>query len=179
MYTYARCGLNPAHESDRPQYFEAHGTGTQAGDAIEARAIHGVFFPDEKDGKLMVSSTKTVIGHTEGTGGVTGVLEASLAVQHGQIPANLHFNKLNPKIRPYYDSLHIPTETVPWPDVPSGSPRRVSVNRFGFGDTNAHATIESWDGEVSGQIGNEKSGHAPKARRAGPFVPSAISAENL
>lgn len=30
--TYARCGLNPARESDRPQYFEAHGTGTQAGD---------------------------------------------------------------------------------------------------------------------------------------------------
>ena len=30
--TYARCGLNPARESDRPQYFEAHGTGTPAGD---------------------------------------------------------------------------------------------------------------------------------------------------
>lgn len=30
--TYAKCGLNLAYESDRPQYFEAHGTGTQAGD---------------------------------------------------------------------------------------------------------------------------------------------------
>lgn len=30
--TYTRCGLNPAYELDRPQYFEAHGTGTQAGD---------------------------------------------------------------------------------------------------------------------------------------------------
>ena len=30
--TYARCGLNLARESDRPQYFEAHGTGTLAGD---------------------------------------------------------------------------------------------------------------------------------------------------
>lgn len=30
--TYARCGLDPTRESDRPQYFEAHGTGTPAGD---------------------------------------------------------------------------------------------------------------------------------------------------
>lgn len=30
--TYARCGLDLNNELDRPQYFEAHGTGTQAGD---------------------------------------------------------------------------------------------------------------------------------------------------
>jgi acyl transferase domain-containing protein len=30
--TYARCGLDPLRESDRPQYFEAHGTGTPVGD---------------------------------------------------------------------------------------------------------------------------------------------------
>lgn len=30
--TYARAGLDPLRASDRPQYFEAHGTGTQAGD---------------------------------------------------------------------------------------------------------------------------------------------------
>jgi acyl transferase domain-containing protein len=30
--TYARCGLDLTSEYDRPQYFEAHGTGTPAGD---------------------------------------------------------------------------------------------------------------------------------------------------
>ncbi len=30
--TYARAGLDLRRERDRPQYFEAHGTGTQAGD---------------------------------------------------------------------------------------------------------------------------------------------------
>lgn len=30
--TYQRCGLDPTSEAGRPQYFEAHGTGTQAGD---------------------------------------------------------------------------------------------------------------------------------------------------
>ncbi|KAI0506256.1 hypothetical protein F5B22DRAFT_650963 [Xylaria bambusicola] len=152
--TYLRCGLDPALESDRPQYFEAHGTGTPAGDPIEARAIQSVFFPDGNDGQLMVGSIKTIIGHTEGTAGLAGVLKASLAVQHGEIPANLHFNKLNPKIKPYYTNLRIPTEKSAWPIVPEGSPRRVSVNSFGFGGTNAHAIIESWDGHE----------HTPKTR---------------
>lgn len=30
--TYARCGLDPTSDRDRPQYFEAHGTGTPTGD---------------------------------------------------------------------------------------------------------------------------------------------------
>ncbi|KAJ5443591.1 hybrid NRPS/PKS enzyme [Penicillium daleae] len=177
--TYARCGLNPARESDRPQYFEAHGTGTQAGDPIEARAIQSVFFPNEREGQLIVGSIKTVIGHTEGTAGIAGVLKASLAVQHGQIPANLHFKDLNPKIRPYYTNLRIPTETTPWPAVSKGYPRRVSVNSFGFGGTNAHAIIESWDGAGSLTNGYALNGNILKPLGAGPFVLSANSGAAL
>ena len=137
----------------------------------------------------MVGSIKTLIGHTEGTAGVAGVLKASLAVQHGQIPANLHFNKLNPKIRPFYTNLRVPTETTPWPTIPQGSPRRVSVNSFGFGGTNAHAIIESWDGPGSLANGHALNGHAlvanmpnshhPDAKGAGPFVLSANSGPAL
>jgi acyl transferase domain-containing protein len=137
----------------------------------------------------MVGSIKTVIGHTEGTAGVAGVLKASLAVQHGRIPANLHFNKLNPKIQPYYRNLRVPTETVPWPDVPRGSPRRVSVNSFGFGGTNAHAIIESWDGPDSLTNGHALNGHtlngntlnthALNSQYPGPFVLSANSGPAL
>ncbi|KAL7945270.1 hypothetical protein V8C42DRAFT_357727 [Trichoderma barbatum] len=186
--TYARCGLDPTRECDRPQYFEAHGTGTPVGDPIEARAIQSVFFPNKKDGHLMVGSIKTLIGHTEGTAGVAGVLKASLAVQHGQIPANLHFNKLNPKIEPYYQSLRIPTEMVPWPSVPEGSPRRVSVNSFGFGGTNAHAIIESWDGPnllTNGHLLNGNTTHDHDltdpsiSQGPGPFVLSANSGSAL
>ncbi|KAJ4370703.1 hypothetical protein N0V83_005224 [Neocucurbitaria cava] len=146
--TYMRCGLDPVR--DRPHYFEAHGTGTPAGDPIEARAIHDTFFsgtPGQNDGHLFVGSIKTVIGHTEGTAGLAGVLKASLAVQHGQIPGNLHFRELNPKIRPFSEQLRVPTALTPWPTLPKGQPRRVSVNSFGFGGTNAHAIIESWDGD--------------------------------
>ncbi|KAL7940875.1 polyketide synthase [Trichoderma barbatum] len=152
--TYARAGLDCRKKEDRCQYFEAHGTGTMAGDPIEARAVRDAFFPEndeddhitkvEADEPLYVGSIKTVIGHLEGTAGLAGLLKASLAIQNGIIPPNMHFNKLNPKISPFYTHLHVPTEARPWPTLPSGAPRRASINSFGFGGTNAHVILESW-----------------------------------
>ncbi|KAL5459023.1 hypothetical protein PMIN06_003013 [Paraphaeosphaeria minitans] len=145
--TYARAGLDPENvPQDRPQFFEAHGTGTQAGDPKEAAAIHQCFgkYMAESETPLYVGSVKTVIGHLEGCAGLAGVLKAVGMVQAGMIPANLHFRRLNPKIEPYYDGLQVPTESIRWPQLPDGCPRRVSVNSFGFGGTNAHAIIEEY-----------------------------------
>lgn len=74
--TYLRAGLDLRKRSDRPQYFEAHGTGTLAGDPQEARGIYNAFFDgmtsDGTDGedadheKLFCGSIKTVVGHLEG-----------------------------------------------------------------------------------------------------------------
>ncbi|KAL0938247.1 beta-ketoacyl synthase domain-containing protein [Colletotrichum truncatum] len=145
--TYARAGLDLNRIDDRPQFFEAHGTGTPAGDPQEAEAIANAFFrnklPDVTQPQdLLVGSVKTVIGHTEGTAGLAGLLKASLAVQHGVIPPNQHFEKLNPAVQPFYHHVSIPTEVQPWPQVTLGHPRRASVNSFGFGGTNAHCIIE-------------------------------------
>lgn len=155
--TYNKCGLDLREPKNRCQYFEAHGTGTQAGDPKEARAIHEAFFSedttrDSSRDKLYVGSIKTIIGHLEGAAGLAGLLKAVLAVQHGKIPQNLHFNRLNPRIEPFYDNLEIPTRLVPWPDLPSDVPRRASVNSFGFGGTNAHAIIESWHPRNAGGV---------------------------
>ncbi|KAI1467236.1 uncharacterized protein F4812DRAFT_465308 [Daldinia caldariorum] len=146
---YQRAGLDLANPMHRPQYFEAHGTGTPAGDPIEAEAISSTFFPSDGENgplnPLFVGSIKTVVGHTEGTAGIAGVLKASLAIQNAMIPPNLLFNRLNPDIEPFYGDLRIPTTLMPWPAVAEGSPRRVSVNSFGFGGTNAHAILESYE----------------------------------
>lgn len=142
--TYEKAGLDPL--VDRPQYFECHGTGTLAGDPVEARAVRQSFFPQEaldEPGKLYCGSIKTVIGHTEGCAGLAGLLKASLAVQYGVIPPNLLFSKLNPAIEPFYDTLQIPTSPIPWPTVCNG-PRRTSVNSFGFGGTNVHVIVENY-----------------------------------
>ena len=61
--TYARAGLDINDAKDRPQFFQAHGTGTSAGDPQEAEAISRAFFGDGKVAdKLYVGSVKTVIG---------------------------------------------------------------------------------------------------------------------
>ncbi|KAH9905503.1 hypothetical protein F4778DRAFT_803016 [Xylariomycetidae sp. FL2044] len=145
--TYAKAGLDPLHRDDRCQYFEAHGTGTPAGDPQEAGAIHKAFFAqrpesandDESEDVLVVGSVKTIIGHTEGTAGIAGLMKAALAIQNGSIPPNMHFTRLNPDIKPYYGNLKIPIHLRDWPELAEGVPRRASVNSFGFGGANAHA----------------------------------------
>ncbi|KAK4222296.1 acyl transferase/acyl hydrolase/lysophospholipase [Podospora fimiseda] len=140
--TYVKAGLdinNALHH--RPQYFEAHGTGTAAGDPIEAEAIDAIF--QSRPQPLFVGSIKTVLGHSESTAGIAGVLKASLALQHNVVPPNMLFTDLNPRVRPFYTNLVIPQAQKPWPAIPQGQPRRASVNSFGFGGTNAHAIIES------------------------------------
>ena len=137
--TYNKAGLDLRNPLDRPQFFEAHGTGTPAGDPMEAQAISNAFFgkeiisakTHEELGTLHVGSIKTVIGHTEGTAGIAAIIKASLALQHRVIPPNMLFNKLNPAIEPYFGGLNIPTCATPWPELPQGQSRRASVNSFG------------------------------------------------
>ncbi|KAI2888312.1 hypothetical protein CBS76997_8218 [Aspergillus niger] len=174
--TYARAGLNPLRREDRCQFFEAHGTGTQAGDPQEAFGISAAFFNDDSpsDDILYVGFIKSVLGHAEGAAGIAGVIKASLAIQRGAIPPNLLFNELSPKVAPYASHLRIPTQALPWPDLPSGTPRRVSVNSFGFGGANAHVILESFSGAAS------SSSHCQTAVPAIlPFVFSAASEVSL
>lgn len=144
--TYAKANLDLDKASDRPQFFEAHGTGTPAGDPIEAEAISTAFFGGQRDQHqtLYVGSIKTIVGHTEGTAGLAAVLKASLALQNGTVPPNLLFENLNPAIKPFYGRLEVPTRPRSWPDT-NGGPRRVSVNSFGFGGANAHAILEHYE----------------------------------
>lgn len=199
--TYAKIGLDTTKPEDRCQYFEAHGTGTLAGDPKEAEAIQKVFFPKRDDevefeksengtDTLFVGSIKTVIGHLEGTAGLAGLIKASLAVQHGYIPPNMHFQNLNPAIEPFYSHLRVPTQLQPWPTLPPNSVRRASVNSFGFGGTNSHVIIESWTPDNEPQHGSTPVAKVQDTKRteygvkkldrwSGPFLLSAHSPKTL
>ncbi|TLS27255.1 hypothetical protein PpBr36_04254 [Pyricularia pennisetigena] len=143
--TYARAGLDLNKPEGRPQFFEAHGTGTPAGDPQEAEAISKAFFSNSEEGQdLYVGSIKTVIGHTEGTAGIAGLLKCSLAVQNGIVPPNMLLENLSPRVEPFTKHLRVPQQATPWPAVAEGQPRRASVNSFGFGGTNAHAIVEEY-----------------------------------
>ncbi|KAB8075230.1 hypothetical protein BDV29DRAFT_200962 [Aspergillus leporis] len=180
--TYEHSGLDPVQ--DRCQYFECHGTGTQAGDPVEAQAIQQAFYPKSvvfsPDDKLYVGSIKTLIGHLEGCAGLAGLMKAMICLKNRTITPNLLFHNLNPKIAPFYDHLSVPTNTVPWPPVAPGCPLRASVNSFGFGGTNAHAIIESY---IPSQSGNRisfcKESSPEESSPLGPFVFSAHTQKSL
>ncbi|KAI1376083.1 putative polyketide synthase [Hypoxylon crocopeplum] len=167
--TYNKAGLDPRNPDERCQYFEAHGTGTNAGDSREAEGITRAFFGLEspastQNDPLYVGSIKTVIGHTEGTAGLAGFLKASFAVQSGVIPPNMLFNTLSADVAPHYGKLQIVTAAKLWPTV-SGA-RRASVNSFGFGGTNSHVIVENMESPI-----NKHTSTSTK-----PFTPFVFSA---
>jgi acyl transferase domain-containing protein len=93
---YRRAGLDPAQTT----YFEAHGTGTPTGDPIEVAAIASVF-KDTRKGEqpLRIGSVKTNIGHTETASGVAAIIKVALALERGQIPPSINFEKPNEKLQ--------------------------------------------------------------------------------
>lgn len=170
--TYAKAGLNLDDIRDHPQFFEAHGTGTKAGDPKEAAAIFECFGQEKRDEPLYVGSVKTVIGHTEGAAGLAGLFKALGIVQNGLIPPNLLFNRLNPDIEPFYKYLEVPTSLKKLPTLAEGVPRRVSINSFGFGGSNAHAILEQYNGPIVNTEGSSEPSLAP-------FLFSAVSEVSL
>ena len=122
-------------------YIEAHGTGTQLGDPIEANALAAVLGPGRAmDNPLLVGSIKTNLGHLESTAGIAGLIKVVLSLQHEEIPRHLHFQAINPHINWQGMPIHIPVESQPWPR--SERKRFAGVSAFGFSGTNAHVIVE-------------------------------------
>ena len=122
-------------------YVEAHGTGTLLGDPIEARALGAVYGRGRQpDAPLLAGAVKTNLGHLEAAAGIVGLIKATLAVQHGTIPANLHFDTPNSHIPFDQLRLKVVAEATDWPAT--GRPRLAGVSSFGFGGTNAHIVLE-------------------------------------
>ncbi|CAK9055131.1 unnamed protein product [Durusdinium trenchii] len=122
------------------QLVECHGTGTALGDPIETGALKATL----AEGRLtpvMLATVKTNIGHLEGAAGVAGLVKSLLALQHRQVPPNVHFSKLNPTIDLEDFAAEIPLTTTPL----SGSMLSSGLSSFGFGGTNAHVTCKTGD----------------------------------
>lgn len=105
-------------------YINAHGTSTPVGDELETQAIKAVFGDHAK--KVMVSSTKSMIGHTLGA---AGAIESVIAIQV------LATNAIPPTI-----NLDNPSDDCDLDFVPKTAREKkvdyVLNNSFGFGGTN-------------------------------------------
>lgn len=124
-------------------YVECHGTGTQAGDWRELKAVSETIASVRSvDNPIYVGSVKPNIGHLEGAAGVAGLIKAVLMLEKGQIPPQTNFENGNPDIDFEEWKVKVPQEVTPWP-VPGL--KRISVNCFGFGGTNAHVSDTAAD----------------------------------
>ncbi|MET7641791.1 beta-ketoacyl synthase N-terminal-like domain-containing protein [Streptomyces sp. NPDC005438] len=120
-------------------YVETHGTGTRLGDPIEAEALADVYGRDH-GAPLYLGAVKTNIGHLEAAAGVAGLIKAALCLQHGEIPPNLHFTRLNSNISFDGTTFRVPTDLTPWPRTEGR--RAAAVSSFGLSGTNVHMVLE-------------------------------------
>ncbi|MFK7874841.1 MAG: SDR family NAD(P)-dependent oxidoreductase [Paracoccaceae bacterium] len=128
-------------DAERVFYVEAHGTGTSVGDPIECGALGKVLGAPRADGSVChIGSIKSNIGHLEPASGIAGLAKVLLSLKHRQIPANLHYNTPNPKIKFDEWRLQVVDTALPLPKEPVV----IGINSFGFGGTNAHAIVEEY-----------------------------------
>lgn len=143
-------------------YVEAHGTGTQVGDPLEVEGIVSAFNTRSRQRPLYIGSIKAGLGHLEGGAGLAGLVKAVLMIESGAIPPTVNLEKVNPNI-PTDANIQFARGQIPWP---CDGVRRVSVNSFGFGGTNAHVVLDDadkfksrLDGKGAKRIRNGKQPH--------------------
>jgi 3-oxoacyl-[acyl-carrier-protein] synthase II len=103
-------------------YANAHGTGTPQNDRIEAQALARVF----GEGGLLVSSSKSMIGHTMAAAGSLEAIATVLAVSHGLVPPTANLDTPDPDVA---------FDCVPHAPRPVALECAIS-NSFGFGGQN-------------------------------------------
>ena len=111
-------------------YLNAHGTSTPAGDPIELNAIKSVF----KDDIPIVSSTKSLTGHTLGAAGVQECIYSILMMNGNFIAGNK--NLTNPI--PEADGINIPEKSL------EKEFDSFMSNSFGFGGTNVSLVLSKF-----------------------------------
>jgi 3-oxoacyl-[acyl-carrier-protein] synthase II len=119
---------------DQVQYINAHGTSTPFNDKLESLAIRTLF--GEHAGRIGVSSTKSMTGHTLGAAGGIEAGITALAVYHQMMPPTINQDTPDPDCTLDY---------VPWTARTAPITCAMS-NSFGFGGTNAALLLRRFDG---------------------------------
>ena len=113
-------------------YVNAHGTSTPVGDVGEIKALRRVF---GEDAMPVVTSTKSLTGHSLGATGVHEAIYSLLMMQQGFISASANITELDPEIRP----SEVAAQRIDNVEFDS-----VLSNSFGFGGTNATLAFSTY-----------------------------------
>lgn len=121
----ARCMRIALEMAGNPRidYLNPHGTSTPVGDLKEMGAVREVF----GDAAPMISSTKSLTGHSLGAAGAQEAIYCLLMMKHGFAAESAHIETLDPEFEgmPILRRRH------------DGELTHVMSNSFGFGGTNA------------------------------------------
>jgi 3-oxoacyl-[acyl-carrier-protein] synthase II len=122
--------LNP----EQIDYINAHGTSTPLGDLAEMRAVMTVFGNHAREGKLWVSSTKSMMGHLLGAAGAVEAAVCVRALELGAVPPTINLDRKEPEVV---------VDCVPH-ESRERKLRHVMSNSFGFGGTNAALVLSEF-----------------------------------
>ncbi len=114
-------------------YVNAHGTSTPMGDEIELSAIERLL--DGQNNSLMMSSTKSAIGHLLGAAGAVEAIYSTLAIKYNTAPPTLNLDA---------PSVDTQIDLVPH-EAKSKEIKTVLSNSFGFGGTNASLVLREYN----------------------------------
>lgn len=149
-------GVNPLDVS----YVELHGTGTQAGDAVESESVGDIFAPNNPrrraDQKLLLGAVKSNIGHGEAAAGIASLIKLLLMYQKGQIPPHIgiktEINPTIPKDLLGKRGASLVLEHTAWPRL-KNKKRYAITNSFGAHGGNTTILLE--DAPVKHRVGED------------------------
>lgn len=124
-----RAGIGP----ESIDYINAHGTSTPLGDEIELGAVTRMLGDAAEN--VVMSSTKSSIGHLLGAAGAVEVIFSLLAMRDNIAPPTINLD--NP-------SIETAINLAPWKPVKKQIDTVLS-NSFGFGGTNASLVLRTAD----------------------------------
>ncbi len=119
--------------SDAVGYINAHGTSTPPNDRLETMAIKNLFGRQARN--MVISSTKSMVGHLLGAAGAVEAGISVLALQHQRVPPTINYENPDPDC----DLDYVPNESRPL-DL-----EYALSNSFGFGGTNAALLFRRYD----------------------------------
>ncbi|KAJ7734826.1 hypothetical protein B0H16DRAFT_151160 [Mycena metata] len=125
-------------------FIETHGTGTSLGDLCEIQGINEAFTSRQPrpTGPLVVSASKSTLGHTEPSAGLVGILSTLLSFEKGVVPGLVHLREDNANRLLDRSSvpLLLPSESA---TIQGDKPHRAVVMSYGFSGTLADIVLES------------------------------------
>ncbi|KAK0206705.1 hypothetical protein DFS33DRAFT_1420932, partial [Desarmillaria ectypa] len=164
-----KAGLYP----DQINFIEAHGTGTSLGDLSEIQGINNAYTSTRPRlaGPLIISASKTVIGHSEPTAGLASILTALIAFEKETVPGLNHLTEhnLNPSLDCSVVPLLIPREPI---QIDGAKPHRAAVLSYGFAGTLAGAILEGPPSDVPRSSSNDTQEHPMIFVVSGKTVPA-------